>query len=77
MNSTRKTLDELHKLINSRNPSIRTFMLDNGYIKVHDARFPKDIADDPGKKAKELGGHQQYVAWKAKQDKAKRFRNYQ
>ena len=44
-------------------------MLDNSYIKVHDARFPKDIADDPGKKAKELGGHQQYLTWKAKQDK--------
>ena len=69
------TLDELYNLINTQNPAIITFLLDNGYILVSEPRHPRYSVTEPGKKAKELGGHKQYLAWKEKEDKAKQRQN--
>lgn len=72
---SQETIDQIHKLVISNTSSIRDFLLRQEYISVHDYRLPKDISTPTGQKAQELGGHKQYLAWKAKQDKSKRFEN--
>ena len=65
-----KTFLQLSELIANRKIDVRKFLLENDYIKCVNESYPKDILTDiVGKKAKELGGHNQYVAWKAKQDR--------
>lgn len=64
-----QTINEIHKLIVSNTSSIRTFCLEQGYIKCIDFSLPKDISEPAGKKAKELGGHTQYLEYLKKQQR--------
>ena len=64
------TFLKLSELIANRKIDVRQFLLENDYIKCVNESYPKDILTDiVGKKAKELGGHNQYLTWKAEQDR--------
>ncbi len=67
---------ELIRLTQNDKGVIRRFLLTEKYIDVHDHKFPKDILNLKGEKAKKLGGHKQYKEWEIKEEKRKNIENF-
>ena len=60
---------EVDNLANSRNGAIRTFLLTQDYFEIINHSIPYDMLTPKGEKARELGGHNEYLIWKEQQDK--------
>jgi hypothetical protein len=60
----------------SRDSSIRTFLLIQGYTETIDHTIQRDMLTPKGEKARELGGHEAYKAYETKQKNKELWLNF-
>jgi len=60
--------------VNERN--VRVFLLEQGYTEPVNHSIPSDMLVEKGLKARQLGGHAQYLAWQTEQDKKAQFEDF-
>ncbi len=66
---TIETAQEISALAIGKNMIFRDFLLQEKYIEIVEHSVPYDMLTEKGIKAKNLGGHKQYLAWEAEEKK--------
>jgi hypothetical protein len=67
---------EVNRILISRSDAIRNLLLTEEYIEVVDPSTHLDKLTPTGKKAKELGGHKQYLEWEVKDIRRKNIEEW-
>jgi hypothetical protein len=71
-----ETVQEINQILVSRSDVIRSLLLTEEYIEVVESSTHLDKLRPEGKKAKELGGHKQYIDWEQRENKRKKFEEF-
>lgn len=67
---------EITDLINNKPDIIRKYLLKEKYFDTVKPNIPRDILNDKGEKAKELGGHEKYKEWEVEEKRKKRIEDF-
>jgi len=65
--------EKVHEVKEGR---VRAFLLEQGYTEPENHSVPRDMLVEKGLKARELGGHAQYLVWEEKERRAKRIEDF-
>lgn len=58
-------VQEIISIVQGRSDSVRKFLLREKYLQIINHTIPHDMMTDKGLKARELGGHKQYLQYEA------------